>query len=80
MFTVEFPLFQFKDGVVIEAYAELLPLFHVSNSTATSFMMTGYVLRDNEEVAYYEAMKDISEEEFDFIKRDVELFGIHIAS
>lgn len=75
-----FPLFQFEDGKVIEKYSELLPLFNVSNSTAASFLMTGYVLRDNEEVVYHEAMKDISEEEFDLIKRDTKLFGVHIAS
>jgi len=75
-----FPKFQFQANQVIEKYGTLLPLFNVSNLTATSFMMTGYIKRKDKDVVYYEAMKDINDEEFEFIKRDASLFGIHIAN
>lgn len=75
-----FPKFQFKNNEVIEEYKLLIPVFNVSNVAATSFMMTGYIIRGNDEVAYYEAMPNITEEEFELIKRDALLYGTPTAS
>lgn len=75
-----FPKFQFENNKMIQKYDELLPLFNVSNLTASSFMITGYIGRGNEELSYYDAMKNISAEEFEFIKRDAKLFGVHISN
>jgi hypothetical protein len=74
-----YPKFQFEDNKIIEKYKILLPLFNVDNLTATAFMTTGYVIRNNEYIPYYIAMKDVTDEEFEFIQRDASLYGIHIA-
>ncbi len=70
-----FPKFQFQDGAVINAYKTLIPIFNVSSLTATSFMMTGYVARGNDDIPYYEAMKKVKNKEFEIIQRDAKFFG-----
>lgn len=78
-FTLEneeiYPKFQFDDNKIIPKYSELLPLFNVSNLTATSFMMTGYIKRDGEDVPYYALMKNITDEEYKIVKHDAVFFG-----